>query len=55
MLGYRHDFQNAILGDFYYLDAVYLNVGQAIAGRLGLGLSARYESRSFQNIPSAVD
>ncbi len=48
--GYRRDLQNAILGDFYYLDAVYLNVGQAIAGRLGLGLSVRYESRSFQNI-----
>jgi hypothetical protein len=49
-LGYRRDFQNAILGDFYYLDAVYLNIGQAIAGRLGFGFSARYESRSFQNI-----
>ncbi len=35
--GYRHDFQNAILGDFYYVDGVYVNVGQAIAGRLGLG------------------
>jgi hypothetical protein len=52
-LGYRHDFQNAILGDFYYLDAVYLNLAQAIAGRLGFGFSARYESRSFQNIPLA--
>lgn len=49
-LGYRHDFANAILGDYYYVDAVYLNVGQAIAGRVGFGLSARYESRSFQNI-----
>jgi hypothetical protein len=48
--GYRHDFQNAILGDFYYVDGVYLNLAQTIAGRLGLGLSARYESRSFQNI-----
>jgi hypothetical protein len=50
-LGYRHDFQNAILGDYYYVDAVYLNIGQAVAGRLGFGFSARYESRSFQNIP----
>jgi hypothetical protein len=31
-----------------------LNVGQAIAGRLGMGLSGRYESRSFQNVPLAV-
>ena len=52
-LGYRRDFQNAILGDFYYVDAVYLNLSQSIAGRLGLGFSARYESRSFQNIPLA--
>jgi hypothetical protein len=49
-VGYRHDFQNAVLGDFYYVDAVYLNLGQAIAGRLGLGITARYESREFQNI-----
>lgn len=52
-LGYRRDFQNAILGDYYYLDSIYLNVGQAIAGRLGFGFSARYDSRSFQNIPLA--
>jgi hypothetical protein len=51
VLGYRHDFENAVLGDFYYLDSVYLNVGQAIAGRLGFGFSARYDSRSFQNVP----
>jgi hypothetical protein len=51
VLGYRHDFQNAIFGDFYYVDAVYLNFSQAIAGRLGFGLSARYESRSFQDVP----
>jgi hypothetical protein len=50
-VGYRHDFENAILGDFYYLDALYVNIGQAIAGRLGLGVSARYESRSFQGVP----
>jgi hypothetical protein len=49
--GYRHDFQNAVLGNFYYLDAVYLNVGQSIAGRFGLGGSARYESRSYSGIP----
>jgi hypothetical protein len=53
IVGYRHDFQNAILGDFYYLDSAYLNVGQAIAGRVGFGLSARYESRSFQGVPLA--
>jgi hypothetical protein len=53
VLGYRHNFQNAILGDFYYLDSVYLNVGQAIAGRVALGLAARYESRSFQGVPVA--
>jgi hypothetical protein len=53
VLGYRRDFQNAILGDFYYLDSFYLSIGQAIAGRFGLGLSARYDSRSFQNVPLA--
>jgi hypothetical protein len=53
VLGYRHDFQNAILSDFYYVDAVYLNISQAIAGRVGLGLSARYESRSFNNFLGA--
>jgi len=53
VVGYRHDFQNAVLGNFYYLDAAYLNVGQAIAGRFGLGFTARYESRSFQGVPLA--
>ncbi len=52
-LGYRRDFVNAVLGDFYYLDSVYLNAGQAIAGRVGAGLSLRYDSRSVQNIPLA--
>jgi len=50
VLGYRHDFQNAILADFYDLDAVYLNLSQAIAGRVGFGLSARYESRGFHGV-----
>ena len=52
-LGYRHDFQNAILGDFFYVDSFRLSLGQAIAGRVGVGLSALYESRSFQNVPLA--
>jgi hypothetical protein len=52
-VGYRHDFQNAVLGDFYYLDSVFANLGQAIAGRLGLGVSVRYDSRSVQNVPLA--
>jgi hypothetical protein len=30
-----------------------LNVGQAIATRFGAGLSVRYDSRSFQNVPLA--
>jgi hypothetical protein len=51
VLGYVHDFQNAIVGNFYYSDAAYLNVGQAIAGRFALGLSGRYESRTFEGIP----
>jgi hypothetical protein len=51
--GYRHDFQNAVLGNFYYVDAVYLNIGQSIAGRFGLGFSGRYESRSYSGIPVA--
>jgi hypothetical protein len=54
VLGYRHDFANAILGDWYYVDSVYLSIGQAIGGRFGLGLSARYDSRSFRNIPTMV-
>jgi len=53
VLGYRRDFQNAVLGDFYYLDSVYLSVGQAIASRFGAGLTVRYDSRSFQNVPLA--
>ncbi len=52
-LGYQRDFQNAILGDFYYVDSVRFSVGQAFAGRFGLGFTARYDSRTFENIPLA--
>jgi hypothetical protein len=47
-LGYRHDFQNSILGNFYYVDAFYASFQQQIAGRVSAMVSGRYERRNFQ-------
>lgn len=52
-LGYRHEFQNSIVGNFFYVDAAYLWFQQQIAGRVGANLSAKYEHRRFQ-LPSTM-
>ncbi|HEX3694644.1 MAG TPA: outer membrane beta-barrel protein [Polyangia bacterium] len=47
-LGYHHDFQNSIVGNFYNIDAVTAWIQQQIAGRVVASLSGRYERRAFQ-------
>ncbi len=46
-LGYRHEFRNAVVGDFYNVDAPYLSLRQSIAGRLAMVAFAKYEHRVF--------
>jgi hypothetical protein len=47
-LGYRHDFQNSLISNFYYMDGVYLTFQQQLLGRITIGLSGRWEHRNFQ-------
>lgn len=47
-LGYRHDFQNSVLGNFFYVDAAYAWFQQQIAGRVAAVISGKYEHRRFQ-------
>jgi hypothetical protein len=47
---YRHDFQNAVIGNFYYVDGGTVWLQQMIGSRVSAGLSGRYEHRIFQFI-----
>lgn len=49
-LGYRHDFQNSIISNFYYLDGVYAGLQQQVLGRIAMALSGRWEHRNMQGL-----
>ncbi|HEY0870340.1 MAG TPA: hypothetical protein VGD55_08065, partial [Acidothermaceae bacterium] len=42
VVGFRHDFLNAVISNFAYEDTVYAAYVQQLVGRLGLDLSGRY-------------
>ena len=48
VVGFRHDFLNAVISSFEYEETAYASYVQQIAGRLGLDLSARYAYLSYQ-------
>ena len=48
VVGYRHDFVNAVISNFAYEETVYASYVQQIAGRLALDLSGRYAYLSYQ-------
>ncbi len=48
VVGYRHDFINAVISNFAYEETVYASYVQQIAGRLGLDVSGRYAYLSYQ-------
>ena len=49
LIGYKHDFYNALLGSYYDLDAVYLSWGQGI-WRLRSVVRVTYQNNRFQGI-----
>lgn len=53
--GVRHEFQNSVIGQFYYNDGAYASLNQQIAGRLVAQLWARYDYRQYYGIPGAVE
>lgn len=54
LLGYRHDFENGIVGNFYYSDAVYLSLKQSVQNRLIITLGARGDQRNYQGLSTGV-
>jgi hypothetical protein len=48
VLGYRHDFNNAVISTFYYGDQVYASYVQQVAERFALDLSGRYFHKNYQ-------
>jgi hypothetical protein len=53
-LGYQHDFQNSLLGNYYSLDGVRASFQQLLLGRLTFGAVANYQNRRFSNAPLLV-
>jgi hypothetical protein len=47
VLGFRHDFTNAVIAAFSYNESVYASYVQQIANRLALDLSGRYVHRNY--------
>jgi hypothetical protein len=48
VVGFRHDFINAVISNFAYQEQVYISYVQQIYGRLGLDLSGRYSYLNYQ-------
>ncbi len=48
VVGFRHDFVNAVISNFAYQETAYASYVQQIAGRLALDLSGRYQYISYQ-------
>jgi hypothetical protein len=47
VVGYRHDFTNAVVASFSYNENVYASYVQQIAGRMALDISGRYSHRNY--------
>jgi hypothetical protein len=53
-VGYEHDFQNSIIGNFYNVDAFRASLRQTIIGRIVASVAGRYELRRFSNSPGTT-
>jgi hypothetical protein len=50
VVGYRHDFQNSVISQFYYAESAYASYVQQIGGRVALDLSGRYVYKNYQGL-----
>jgi hypothetical protein len=48
VVGFRHDFVNAVISNFAYQETAYASYVQQLAGRLALDISGRYAYLSYQ-------
>ena len=49
--GARHEFQNSVIGNFFYDDGAYLNVSYQTVTRLVGSLWGSYDHREFRGVP----
>lgn len=54
-LGVRHDFQNSVIGNFYYSDGTYATASQQISDRFVGQLWGSYDYRRYYGLPGAQD
>jgi hypothetical protein len=48
VVGFKHDFVNSIVGNFYYQESIYASYVQQLGGRFAIDLSASYALKQFQ-------
>jgi len=49
--GLRHEFQNSVIGNFYYDDGAYLSLAYQTVTRLVVGLWGSYDHRQYLGVP----
>lgn len=54
ILGYRHDFENSLIGNFYYSDSIYASLNQMIAQRVSITLGSKVDFRTYQGLGVGV-
>jgi len=55
VLGYRHDFENSLIGNFYYADSIYASLHQLLAQRVIVAMGAKMDWRTYQGLGVGVE
>lgn len=50
LLGYRHEFRNSVIGNYYNVDVGYLLLRHQLDTRLQFGAFGRYENRRYEGV-----
>jgi len=53
--GLHHDFQNSVIGNFFYDDGVYASASHMVASRLVGQLWGAYDHRRYYGLPAGMD
>jgi len=53
--GVHHDFQNSVIGNFFYDDGVYASLSHQVLSRLIAQVWGAYDHRRYYNLPTGMD
>jgi hypothetical protein len=53
--GLHHDFQNSVIGNFFYDDGVYASLSHQLLGRLVAQVWGAYDHRRYYGLPAGMD